>query len=113
LKPENILFRGAQSGDTAARVESGDGALGFHEPVITDFGLAVSPAFVSPCHIIPNLSQVHVPDHRELQPLQRAGCPPLPPHDPSRDVTYLGKFSSSFGTLLKRIFHSDYSHFPY
>jgi hypothetical protein len=36
--------------------------------------------------------QVHVPDHRELQPLQRSGCPPLPPSDQSRDVTFLGDY---------------------
>ncbi len=41
LKPENILFRGVEGGG-AARAVTGEGAMGFHEPVITDFGLAVS-----------------------------------------------------------------------
>jgi serine/threonine protein kinase len=41
LKPENILFRGSNVSDVA-NVAFGEGAVGFHEPVITDFGLAVS-----------------------------------------------------------------------
>ncbi len=40
LKPENILFAEVEGGDSS--IKTGQGGLGFHEPVITDFGLAVS-----------------------------------------------------------------------
>jgi serine/threonine protein kinase len=39
IKPENILFTGGEGGSAAGG--SGLGTWGFHEPVITDFGLAV------------------------------------------------------------------------
>lgn len=42
LKPENILFTGVEVCDDACKGESDGSAAGFHEPVITDFGLAVS-----------------------------------------------------------------------
>jgi serine/threonine protein kinase len=40
LKPENILFAEIEGDDSS--LKAGQGGLGFHEPVITDFGLAVS-----------------------------------------------------------------------
>ena len=41
LKPENILFTGDEAGSSDDSLKPGRGGLGFHEPVITDFGLAV------------------------------------------------------------------------
>ncbi len=34
---------------------------------------------------------MHAPGHKDLQPLQRSGCPPHPPQDPSRHIVYVGK----------------------
>ena len=42
LKPENILFASSEGGETDGEMKNAHGSWGFHEPVITDFGLAVS-----------------------------------------------------------------------
>jgi hypothetical protein len=79
--------------DDACKGVSDGSAAGFHEPVITDFGLAVSfdmHATQATTRIMLSSVQVHVSAHRELKPLQRSGHPPLPPQHGSRDITYLG-----------------------
>ncbi len=42
LKPENILFASSEGAETDGGMKGAHGSWGFHEPVITDFGLAVS-----------------------------------------------------------------------
>jgi serine/threonine protein kinase len=50
LKPENILFSSSDGGETDGGMKDTLGSWGFHEPVITDFGLAVSSRICVPWH---------------------------------------------------------------